>query len=501
MHSAPVVATDGTPGDSATQTRHLLESPSRPTAILYDDPALAAAGLRVARELAIRVPDELSVVSDHDALLNELTFPQVTAVFRDSRARGRAAARALTALLDGAVGVSVPHRTSTLRLRASTTAPSRSAPSPPTDAGAASGGAGTVPAPRTATRHRTPAHTVTMDDIARRAGVSRGAVSYALNGRPGVSDGLRERIQQIALELGFTGNTPARVLRGASTEAVGLVMPRTGRTEDHTSHGRGFVAGVQQGLAEHGWNLVLRFAADRTEETAILRRWHAQRRVDGVLVLDTGAHDPRLAELARNGLPAVTVGRPADHPASQAHLPADDSAAVRETVRHLAALGHRRIGWLLGPGVPGHETSAGADLGAEAARSTTARLTLITGDGADTGPDGASCARRVRRMLTSSGDRPTALVCSNDLGALIGVAVARELGLSVPADLSIMAWQDAPHLQLTTPQVTAVDHDVFGLGTQAVHLLLARIGGTTTPRAPTRSATLRVRQSTGRAPG
>lgn len=497
LRSARIVATDGTHKDGAAQTRQLLELPTRPTAIVYDDPVLAAAGLRVARELAIRVPEELSVVSDSDAAINELSFPQVTSVFRDSQSCGRVAARALTALLDGTAGTSIPHQTASLQIRASTTAPSRSTRNLSPRLGARADATGAAQWPRTATRHRATGLTVTMDDIARQAGVSRGAVSYALNGRPGVSENLRERIQQIAKEIGFTGNTAARVMHGASTESIGLVLPRSGRFDDHGGHGRSFVAGVQQGLADHGWNLVLQFAADPNHEMEILRKWHAQRRVDGVLTLDAGEHDPRLAELARNGLPAVVIGRPGDDSSTLVHVTTDDSAVVRAALKHLTSLGHRRIGWLLGPGEPGHGAAVGLELAAAAARSRKIRpMVSISGDD---GPDVQACARRVRRMLVAPG-APTAIVFSNDLGALIGVAVAREMGQDVPADLSIMAWHDAPHLDLTAPRITAVHHDTFGHGRQSVQTLLAVIRNTSPPQAPLSAATLCIRQSTGTAP-
>ena len=123
----------------------------------------------------------------------------------------------------------------------------------------------------------------TMADIARRAGVSRIAVSYALNGRPGVSDALREQIVGIARELGYRANGPALALHGAAAKAFGLVMLRSSAAFTVEVFRRQLIAGIQTELSARGFGLALQFVADLDEEIAVHRRWAAEQRVDGVL--------------------------------------------------------------------------------------------------------------------------------------------------------------------------------------------------------------------------
>jgi DNA-binding LacI/PurR family transcriptional regulator len=132
----------------------------------------------------------------------------------------------------------------------------------------------------------------TITDIAREAGVSKGAVSYALNGRPGVSEATRHRITRIARELGWSPSSTARALSGGRAGVIGLVLD--GPSE-------AFFPALLDGFEPE---LLLRVAADREAAVAVYRRWRAERKVDGVLLT---APD-HAAELVRIGLPAVLLG-------------------------------------------------------------------------------------------------------------------------------------------------------------------------------------------------
>jgi DNA-binding LacI/PurR family transcriptional regulator len=190
---------------------------------------------------------------------------------------------------------------------------------------------------------------VTIRDIAERAGVSKGAVSYALNGRPGVSDDTRGRILAIAHELGWYPNRAARALSAARADAVGLVLARPARTLALEPFFMEFIAGVERELSAHSIALTLQLVHDVDQEIAIYRRWWGEHRVDGVLMVDLRVEDPRVEELVRLGLPAVVVGGPLEN----GRLPAvwhDEAAVIVEAVQYLAALGHRRLAEVTGDG-------------------------------------------------------------------------------------------------------------------------------------------------------
>ncbi|GGM16697.1 hypothetical protein GCM10010129_71120 [Streptomyces fumigatiscleroticus] len=143
----------------------------------------------------------------------------------------------------------------------------------------------------------------------------------------------------------------------------------------------------------------------------------------------------------------------------------DAEAAVREAVRYLAALGHRRIARVGGHAALGHtviRTAAldaiVAELGLEPARNITTDYS---------GEQGA----RATRSLLASPQRPTAIVYDNDIMAVAGLSVAAEMGLSVPRDLSLIAWDDSQLCRLTHPTLSAMTHDVFGFGADVTRRL------------------------------
>ncbi|MEU3409422.1 LacI family DNA-binding transcriptional regulator [Streptomyces sp. NPDC006670] len=154
----------------------------------------------------------------------------------------------------------------------------------------------------------------TIKDIARQAGVSESAVSFALNGKPGVSDATRARIRAVAQELGWQPNSAARALSGERSGAVGLVLARPAHTLGSESFFLRLVSGIQEVLSAAGTALLFQVVEDVEAECAVYRQWWAERRVDGVLVVDPRTRDPRPALLTRLGLPAVVIGGGAGTP-------------------------------------------------------------------------------------------------------------------------------------------------------------------------------------------
>ncbi|MFB1042721.1 LacI family DNA-binding transcriptional regulator, partial [Streptomyces chrestomyceticus] len=148
----------------------------------------------------------------------------------------------------------------------------------------------------------------TMKDIAERAGVSPSAVSFALNDRDGVSPATRARIRQVAEELGWQPNSAARALSGERSGCVGLVLARPARTLGVESFFLQLVSGIQEALAARRVALLFQVVEDLDAECATYRRWWAERRVDGVLVVDPRTEDPRPALLASLTLPTVVIG-------------------------------------------------------------------------------------------------------------------------------------------------------------------------------------------------
>jgi DNA-binding LacI/PurR family transcriptional regulator len=338
-----------------------------------------------------------------------------------------------------------------------------------------------------------PGRRPTIADIARLAGVSKGAVSYALNDRPGVSDATRVRVREIASELGWVPNPAARVLSGARADAVGLVLSRAARSLGIDTFFLDFLAGLQSELAGRGVALLLQLVPDHDEAVRVLRRWWAERRVDGVLIMDMRDHDPRLAAVREVGLPALVVGGP-DGAAPLPCLWSDDAGAMAAAVGYLAALGHRRIARVAGPPQLRHTMVRTASFHAEAARLGLTETTVITPDPSD--PVGV----QVTRTLLCTAPRPSAIIYDTDVTAAAGLTVVNEMGLSVPADVSLLAWDDSPLCGLTRPALSAMSRDVTGFGVHAGRLLLDVVSGDQVGSVPSRSAVLTPRGSTAPPP-
>jgi len=311
----------------------------------------------------------------------------------------------------------------------------------------------------------------TILDVARRAGVSKGAVSFALNGRPGLAPATRDRILVAAQELEWQPSPRARALSHSRAFALGLVMSRPPALLGADPWFAQFLAGIESTLAGQGMALVLQVVgADPAVEEASYRRLAAEDRVDGVFLTDLRVEDPRFALLVRLDLPAIAVGRPIGACPFPAVMD-DDRTAVAEAVAHLLALGHTRIAYVGGTDGYVHAASRReAWRGALEAAGVAPGPDLV---GDFTGPGGAAATR----ALLALPDRPTAVVYANDLMAVAGMSVALSQGLTLPDELSVVGFDDVPLAAHVVPALTTVRQDAEAWGSAAAQALLAIASG------------------------
>ena len=316
----------------------------------------------------------------------------------------------------------------------------------------------------------------TIDDVAARAGVSAAAVSFAMNGRPGVGDETRQRILAAAEELGWHPSAQARGLAQARARAIGLLLARPLEQLEVDPFFVRFLAGIERTLARTDHALVLRVSDEPADLDAYER---LSGRVDGFLLCDVELEDPRF-ELIK--LPAVVAG----HPVSPCPFPFVETEHARgaaEVVEHLVALGHRRIGFC----------GASERLEHVQARMIVWREALAAA-GLEPGPVAYGDA-------TPFLGEVTAIVFASDLLAAAGLAAARERGLDVPRELSIAGFDDSPLAALASPPLTSVRVDYAEFGEAAAAALLAAIAGETPPAFRGSPPQLVVRASTGPPPG
>jgi DNA-binding LacI/PurR family transcriptional regulator len=333
----------------------------------------------------------------------------------------------------------------------------------------------------------------TIAEIAARAGVSIGAVSYALNGRPGVSAKTRKRILDIANEIGWRPSVAARSLSGSRAHSVGLVIARPADLLGVEPFFMRFIAGLERELSGRRTALLLQVVDDHRAAIEAMRLCWAERRIDGMVVTDLWTEDARIPVLAELQMPAVLVGRPRD----DTRLPAvwtDDAGAVESTVDYLVALGHRRVARVAGLAALDHtRVRIAAFRAAMLAHGLGGPPVLATDF---TWEEGV----RATRVLLSRRDRPTAIMFDNDVMALAALNVAQEMGISVPAELSIVAGDDSQLCVLARPALTALSRDIQAYGVHTARVLLDMIDGRAPESQPADAARLVVRASTAAPP-
>ncbi|MCG6495494.1 LacI family DNA-binding transcriptional regulator [Kitasatospora sp. A2-31] len=331
----------------------------------------------------------------------------------------------------------------------------------------------------------------TIADIARRAGVSKGAVSFALNGRPGVSEATRARILRVADEMNWRPHSAARALGGARADAVGLVIARPARTIGVEPFFGQLLSGLQAVLSAHSVALHLMVVEDTAAEIEVYRNWASEHRVDGFIVVDLQVRDPRLEVLEELALPAVVLGGPGRGAGGPLRIWADDREAMLSIVDYLAAIGHRRIAHLAG--LPHFQHTQRR---IRALRDASRRLGLEEAVSVPTDFSDAEGAAATRTLL-SRPCRPTAIVYDSDVMAVAGLGVAGEMGVAVPGELSIVSFDDSVLARIVHPPLTALSRDTFALGEQVARSLLAVVDETgrgrdlqmPTPRLTVREST------------
>lgn len=329
----------------------------------------------------------------------------------------------------------------------------------------------------------------TIADIAARVGVSKVAVSYALNGRPGVSEETRRRILAAAKEVGWRPHAAARALSGGAADAVGLVLCRSSRTLEVEPFFTRLLAGIESELSSRGLALVLQLVASHDEECEVYRRWWAGRRADGVLLVDLHSDDPRPALLDELQLPYVVLGS-MERPGVPTVL-SDDDSAMRRLLEYLVALGHDAIARVCGPEVLEHTTIRTAAFAEHAAA-----LGVSWWETLETDYSSAAGARATRELLSRPAGRPSVVVYDNDVMALAGLSVTAEMGVRVPDDVSIVSWDDSQLCRLVHPPLTSLSRDVTEFGRVATELLCGFVAGVRPDLVRLPDARLVVRSST-----
>ncbi|MFE0177331.1 LacI family DNA-binding transcriptional regulator [Streptomyces sp. NPDC059002] len=317
----------------------------------------------------------------------------------------------------------------------------------------------------------------TRQDVARLAGTSPSVVSYVLNNGPrSVAPATRERVLAAVRALDYRPNAVARSLRMSRTMTLGLVVPDAANP---------FVAELARTLEDHAWaagyTLLVGNSVDDAGREAGYLRTFLDRRVDGLVLIPAHGDRPWRAELDRSGVPFLVLDRELDGVAAS-HVLADHTRGAWEATRHLLAHGRRRIGCVAGPAgihptvdrVAGWRTAL-AEAGIAA--GTGSADDAVSGDAAPLlhGSFGRLDGYRSALALLSGDRRVDALFVTCDTQAAGVLRAAAELGIRVPDDLALVAFDGIAAAAYTTPALSTMCQPFEELGRTAVRRLLARV--------------------------
>jgi DNA-binding LacI/PurR family transcriptional regulator len=333
-----------------------------------------------------------------------------------------------------------------------------------------------------------PGGEVNMADVARLAGVSIATVSRALRDVPGVSVATRDRIKGIAAELSYVVSPEASALSSGHTGRVAIVLPRLDTWFYST-----MLANMAPVLRDHELDMLVYQVDGEAQRTRFLRDLPARRKADAVVLTALPMAGAEMERLDLIGVHVVVAGGTVrDHP----HVRVDDLAVGRLAVEHLVGLGHRRIAMVRTSDTDGITWSSDVQR-ARAWRETLTDAGLEAPDELlvteSWGPDAG--ARGLTRLLALA-EPPTAVFAYSDEIAVAVLAKARQLGIRVPDDLSVVGVDGHPLGEVF--DVSTVDQRVAEQARAAADLAVALLGGTAARTGLTLAPELVRRGSSGR---
>lgn len=282
-------------------------------------------------------------------------------------------------------------------------------------------------------------------EIAKQARVSVATASRVINRNPTVAPQLARRVHKAVQELGYFPNTQARALVSGKSRILGLIV-----SEITNPFFPEVIQAFEDIAVQHNYEILLSSTAHDPKRMELSVRRMIERRVDGVAVVTFGTEDSLIADLRFRKVPLVFVDV-ALPVAGIGNIRVDYLHGIRQAVQHLAALRHTRIAFVSGP-LHLRPAIARKDAFEQSMREIglEASAGLVAGDHTIEG------GMQALAELVGRPERPTAVLCSNDLTAIGVIREAYERGIPVPAGLSVVGFDDIPLSQFTIPPLTTV---------------------------------------------
>ena len=337
---------------------------------------------------------------------------------------------------------------------------------------------------------------VTIKDIARKAGVSHSTVSRALHGSPLISEKTSQRIREIARAMEYFPSAAARSLKTNRSQALGVIVSKI--DDPFFSE---ILQGIEEVSQERGYSLIMAASQRDAEREKGIVRDMQERRVDGVIICSGSFSDDQQREMYDYGIPIVVINSQAseDYRYSVYH---DDIDGSRQITKHLIDLGHQRIAYL-GNSLSGRTTmDRVTGFREEMALSGLAipeeYIYEVPGGGAENGYSAVE-------HFINLPEQPTALFCFNDMMALGVLQGLHQAGYQVPQDISVAGFDNIELSKYTIPPLTTLDQPKHFIGAEAARLILDLLDPLKAEELPNQDiqifkGTLLIRESTAEPP-
>jgi LacI family transcriptional regulator len=318
---------------------------------------------------------------------------------------------------------------------------------------------------------------LTLEEVARLAGVSRSTVSRVINNHPNVRQKTRDKVWQAIRQSGYQPNVVARSLVTNRTQIISMVIPEAVTNLFTDPFFPLLLCGTTEACNAHHYQLMLSLftASAHFQETyqRILRNGY----IDGAIVASTSLDDSLIPNLLQDRVPFVSVGR---HPDKRVHyVDSDNAGGARMAMEHLIRLGHRRIATITGrlDIVSGYDRLQGYRQALEARGIPADDALIANGDFTERGG--------VTAMQELLAAEPTAVFVANDSMAVGALRALRAADLRVPQDVAVVGFDDIPIASAIDPALTTVRQPIERLGGMAVEILLSVLEASLQDEGPT----------------
>lgn len=337
----------------------------------------------------------------------------------------------------------------------------------------------------------------TIKDIARKLNISISTVSYALNGGPrGVPPDVREKVLAVARELNYRPNSLARSMAIGRTDTISIVPPRGTHPLILSPYIQAVINAIVQAAETLRQDILLHTAQGDGDSRALARSVLGGR-ADGIFLIAPALNSSLPREIASRRVPCVIFS--AEGPEGTLTVTIDNAAATQQAMDHLTALGHTRIGHIVGR-LEMRDAVQRRDAFVQYVRE---RGLALREEWVLPGDFYYQKAREAARTMLTRPERPTAILAANDESGLAAIDMARDLGIAVPEDLSVVAFDALAEEFLPTRSLTAVHQPIAAMISQGMELLVQWARDRARPETARHvfATELVARESTGPAPG